>query len=59
MLALPPDERPSLRTPWQEPGRNAWTAGMDDFLTKPIQPKLLTETLNRWAAAVTSKLEIA
>ena len=32
---------------------------MDDFLTKPIQPKLLTETLNRRAAAVTSKLEIA
>ncbi len=34
-------------------------AGMDDFLTKPIQPKLLTETLNKWAAAVTSKLETA
>ncbi len=34
-------------------------AGMDDFLTKPIQPKLLTETLNKWAAAMRSELEIA
>lgn len=34
-------------------------AGMDDFLTKPIQPKLLTETLNKWATAMKSELEIA
>ena len=34
-------------------------AGMDDFLTKPIQPKLLSETLNKWAAAMKSELEIA
>ena len=34
-------------------------AGMDDFLTKPIQPKLLTETLKMWAAAMRSELEIA
>ena len=34
-------------------------AGMDDFLTKPIQPKLLSETLNKWAAAMRSELETA
>ena len=34
-------------------------AGMDDFLTKPIQPELLRETLNKWAAAMRSELEIA
>lgn len=28
-------------------------------LTKPIQPKLLTETLNKWTAAAASKSEIA
>ena len=33
-------------------------AGMDDFLTKPIQPKLLNDTLSKWAAR-TSELEIA
>jgi len=34
-------------------------SGMDDFLTKPIRPKLQAETLNRWTAATTSELEIA
>ena len=34
-------------------------AGMDDFLTKPIQPKLLAETLQKWAAAAAGTLEMA
>ena len=34
-------------------------AGMDDFLAKPIQPKLLAETLNKWGATVTRQLEPA
>ena len=33
--------------------------GMDDFLAKPIQPKLLAETLNKWGATVTRQLEPA
>ncbi len=33
--------------------------GMDDFLTKPIQPKLLAETLQKWAAAAAGTLEMA
>ena len=34
-------------------------AGMDDFLAKPIQPKLLAETLNKWGATVTRQIEPA
>ena len=34
-------------------------AGMDDFLAKPIQPKLLAETLNKWGANVTRQIEHA
>ena len=34
-------------------------AGMDDFLTKPIRPKLLSETLNKWASVIAGKLEMA
>jgi CheY-like chemotaxis protein len=34
-------------------------AGMDDFLTKPIRPKILSETLNKWASVIASNLEMA
>jgi signal transduction histidine kinase/CheY-like chemotaxis protein len=34
-------------------------AGMDDFLTKPIRPKILGETLNKWASVIAGKLEMA